>query len=212
MTTKLGRYRTLKASLAKTAAGPAPQLVKGVGQLGHVLASLQGDREIIASPLRDLFDALVDYLAGGKPDLLFKDVPRPADVTTKQKFNTLHYPQGLLAVAYAALVERGKYKPAAAREWSKKELKARGIAACDEDAAGWYRQAKAPNGKPAATLRQVFKDHQGELLELRTTAEAERYAGLCLDTVKGLVGTRPLKLVAPHKRPCRGGHASPQTG
>ena len=105
----------------------------------------------------------------------------------------MHYPQGILAIGFAALVTRGKYKTSRAVQWFTKALKARNMPACGEDVRGWYYQATAPKGRPAAGLMQAFRDYRPLLSSLHSTAEAEGFATKCAAAVHGM-GVERLKL------------------
>jgi hypothetical protein len=192
--------RKLKAELATFATGSSEtELIRGVRQLGAMIQAVQSDPEVIAlnvhQPALKLYQALVDLCAGGTPSLLF-EAPRPPDVKTKQKFSPAHYPQGLLAIGYAALVTRGNYKPGRAVKWFTTALKARKISADGNDVQGWHYQATTPNGKPPAGLMQAFRDYQPRLASLRSPAEAEDFANKCVAAVHGM-GVERLKLRKP---------------
>ena len=196
----LGLDNRLKAELATFARGsPETELIRGIRQLGAMIQSVQSDPEFnalnILLPARKLLDALVELCAGGRPSLLF-EAPRPPDVKTKQKFSTAHYPQGILTIGYAALVERGKYKPVRAISWFTDALKARNMPACGKDVRGWYNQCNAPKGRPAAGLMQAFRDYRPQLLNLHSAAEAEDFATKCVAAVHGMEPER-LKLRKP---------------
>jgi hypothetical protein len=190
----------LKAELATFARGPPEtELVRGVRQLGAMLQFAQSDPQVIArnihQPVLKLYQALADWCAGGKP----LEVKRPPDVKTKPKVSSAHYPQGILAIGYAALVERGRYKPARAIKWFDKALADRNMAACGKDVRGWYYQATAPTGKPAAGMMQAFRDYRPQLLHLHDAVAAEDFATKCVIGAHGLGVTR-LKLQKPHKK------------
>jgi hypothetical protein len=159
-----------------------------------MILTVQSDPEInvlnILLPVRKLHDALVDLCAGGRPSLLF-NAPRPPGFATKQKVSSAHYPQGVLAIGYAALVERGKYKPAKAIVWFTDMLKARTMPACGKDVRGWYNQCNAPKGRPAAGLIQAFRDYRPQLPNLHNATEAEDFATKCVAAVHGM---RPERL------------------
>jgi energy-converting hydrogenase Eha subunit A len=153
----------LKAELATFAKGsPGTELIRGIRQLGAMIQYVQSDPEIIALnihlPAFRLHAALVDLCAGGKPSLLFK-ASRPPGFKTKQKVSSAHFPQGILAIGYAALVERGGYKPVRAIEWLTGALKTHNMPACGEDIRGWYNQCNAPKGRPAAASWESSNRH-----------------------------------------------------
>jgi hypothetical protein len=186
----------LKAELATFARGSAETaLIRGVRQLGALIQYAQSDPDIIAlnvtQPVFKLYQALADHCAGGKPSLL--EAKRPPDVRTKQKFSSVHFPQGILATGYAGLVERGRYKPAKAIQWFDKALRDRDMPAEGKDVQGWYHQATAPKGRPAAHLKQAFKDYHPRLLHLHSAEEAENFAMKCVTAVHGM-GVERLKL------------------
>jgi hypothetical protein len=130
-----------------------------------VIERLQYDQEIraekIDQPLLQLFTALHDLCAGGKPALLCH-VARPDGVKTKPKIASAHLAQGVLVVAYMAL-ERVKWKPAKAKDWLNDELRARNLhdLVCGEDiTAGTairHRQKLAP------TVVKTIRDYEAEL-------------------------------------------------
>jgi hypothetical protein len=193
----LGHDNRLKAELATLARGsPETELIRGTRQLGAMIKSVQADLDVIAlnihQPVLKLFHALVDRCAGGRPPLLFEAM-RPPDVRTKQKVSTAHYPQGILTIGYAALVERGKYKPVKAIGWFTDALKDRNMAACGKDVRGWYNQCNAPKGRPAAGLMEAFRDYRPQLSNLHSAAEAEDFATKCVASVHGM-GLERLKL------------------
>jgi hypothetical protein len=195
----LGLDNRLKAELATFARGsPETELIRGIRQLGAMIQSVQSDPEVIASkppihqPVLKLHQALVDLCAGGRPALLF-EAPRPPDVRTKQKFSPAHYPQGILASGYAALVERGRYKPAKAVQWFDKALRDHEMSAEGKDVRGWYHQATAPKGRPAAHLKEAFRYYQPRLANLHSAAEVEDFATKCIAAVHGM-GVERLKL------------------
>ena len=136
--------------------------------------------------------ALLDRCAGGNPALL----ARPDDAKTKPKIASAHFPQGIgiLVVAYMAL-ERVKWKPAKAREWLDKELRARNLhdLVCGEDIHRWHNQYTAPTGKLAPTVVKTIRDYEAELLSLQDETGALALARKCLDTVRDL-GLERLRL------------------
>jgi hypothetical protein len=192
-----GQFRRLRAELAKIAASQGSEQMQATLQLGAFIEVLQRDPEIRATnshqPLLKLLGAMTDVCAGRKPPFLFK-AARPPDVVTKSKFASAHLPQGVLVIGYGALVERGRYKPAAARAWFDKELRIHKRPERGADVAGWYRQINAPKGRPAAGLREAFKYYQPELAKLNGAAKAEAFARKCIDAAHGLVGSNSLKL------------------
>jgi hypothetical protein len=201
----LGLDNRLKGELAANARGPSEtELSRAVRQLGAMLQSVHSDPDVIAlnvtQPVFKLYQALTDLCAGHKPAFLF-EVKRPPDVTTKPKIAFAHYPQGVLAIGYAGLVERGRYKPAKAIKWFDDELRTCKMPAKGNDVRGWYRQATAPTGKPAAGLMQAFREFQPRLLQLplHDAAEAENFAKKCVTAVHGM-GLVRLKLVRPHTK------------
>jgi hypothetical protein len=159
-------------------------------QLGTAILWLQWDPEIVASndhqPLIQLFMALQDLCAGGKPALLC-GVARPDDVKTKPKIASAHYAQGILVLAYMAL-GRVKWKPAATRDWLDEELRERNMheRVCGEDIHRWHSQYTAPTGRLAPTARDTIRDWEAALLRLQDDSEAQAFARRCLDTVDGL--------------------------
>jgi hypothetical protein len=184
-----GYFERLHHELARINAGAGSDQLKGTLQLGAVIGYLQSDPAIrsnaIHKPLLQLFAAMSDFCAGHKPAYL-SEVERPVDVVTKPKFAFAHHGQGVLAIAYAALTERGRYKPAAARAWLDKRLQDCGLAERGTDAHGWYRQIKAGRGTPAQALVGTFKYYEPELKKLRDAADAEVFATKCVAAVRAL--------------------------
>jgi hypothetical protein len=100
-----------------------------------------------------------------------------------------------LVLAYTALVERGRCKPAEAKQRLDEMLRARGLSDLvrGEDIQQWYNQLGAAKGKPAPALREAVKYYRSELSNVHTRAQAEALAAKCLDAVRALGLTR-LKL------------------
>jgi hypothetical protein len=116
-------------------------------------------------------------------------------VVTKQKISSRHLYQGVLVIAYAALVDRVSWKPATAKEWLDSGLRKRGISnlASGKDIQQWYNQWRAPKGKPAPTLVDTIKSFQPELSNVHTAAVAKALARKCLDLVRDR-GLKRIKL------------------
>jgi hypothetical protein len=195
------RYRKFKDSLAEIPKAPEVSEQEWVALAdGEVIEFLQHDAEIVASnihkPLVDQFIAMHDLCCGWKPSLLF-EAPRPADVTTKPRITFAHLAQGALAIGYAALVERGRMKPAKAKQWLDEELRKHGLISLvrGDDIQGWYHQVKAADGKgkPAPALVEAFRRFQSDFSKMHNAAEAKAFAASYLDTVRDLKPPR-LKL------------------
>jgi hypothetical protein len=199
--TLLGQFRKLRAELANIAASSESEQIQATLQLVAVIQFLQYNSEIRTTtshqPLLKLHHAMLDLCAGHRPLFLF-DAPRPDGVVTKPKVSSAHFPQGVLAIGIAALVERGRYKPAPAMLWFDKELRVHKRPECGQDVYGWYRQIKAPKGRPAATLVEAFKYYEPELAALNDAAAAEDFARKCVAAAHGWVGpSTSLKLRKP---------------
>jgi hypothetical protein len=191
-----GRLRKLRAELRETASQDSEQL-QAMLQLAAAIEFLQFDAEIRATnsaqPLLKLFQAMQDLCAGHKPPFFF-EAPRPDDVVTKPKISSVHIPQAALAIGYAALRERGRYKAAAARQWFDKKLREHKRPERGQDVEGWYRQVKASNGRPASALVEAFKSFEPDLAKLNGAAAAEIYAESWINTTCNWVGQSSLKL------------------
>jgi hypothetical protein len=191
-------YKMFKDDMATIAeANYASDQLRVTAILGAVILLVSHDLPTAHSfhALHALFTDIYDLAFGGRPAFFFQ-AKKPPGVSTKPKIAYAHTAQGLLAIAYAALVISGGKKPAKAIQWLNDALKTWSLSSLvsGEDIQGWYHQCGAKHGRPAPMLVEAFQAFRPELSNLSSPAEAEAFAKRLLMTVAIGKPSRSLKL------------------